>query len=119
MLHPEVAWRDCGHCQKYTYDEDTGLPDIHRGQPLLRDRAERAPCRTKRGCPKGTPELPRSLSERNLLCYRHYLRCKAVGRFPDDPLVAYHARLIMEVERECSDRKQTDALLVMLRSLQT
>lgn len=103
LLRPELAGRDCGFCQKYSHDDDG--PVLCRGQPRLRLDFERPACRTANGCPKGTPDRQRSLSERNLLCYRHYLRCKATGRFPDDPLVAYHARLISEVERECWEAK--------------
>ena len=116
MLHPEVAYRDCEHCQLYTYDEDSGLPVLHNGQPLRRDRAERPPCRTKTGCFKGTPEVSKALSAKNLLCYRHYLRCRATGSWPLDPLVAYHARLLAEVERECSEAKQLDALQSTMQS---
>lgn len=61
---------------------------------------EAAPCRDHRGCPKGTPEEPKTLNKINEICYRHYLECRAVGSFPDDPLVRQNAAIIMEVERD-------------------
>lgn len=110
LLHPEVAYRDCEHCQKFSYDEDTGQVRIFDGRELPRDKAERPPCRTSVGCPKGTPEQQSSHSVCNWLCYRHYLRCVATGRFPDDPLVAANAVIIMEAEREAWERKQLAAI---------
>ncbi len=62
------------------------------------------PCRPQRGrkfvgCPKGTPEEPRSLSRKNQAAYWHYLQCSATGCFPDDPIVRQNAALILQAER--------------------
>lgn len=116
LLHPEVAFRDCGHCQEYSYDEDTGAVRRFHGEDLRRDPAEKPPCRTVAGCPKGTPENPRSLTPRNWLCYKHYQRCHAISRFPDDTLVAEHAVIIQEAEREAWEQKQLDTMRSMLPS---
>lgn len=35
-------------------------------------------------------------SERSLLTYQHYLECRAVGHFPDDPIVRRNARIIRQ-----------------------
>lgn len=114
LLHPEVAFRDCEHCKKYSYDEDTGAVRLFHGQPLPRDAAEKPPCRTSIGCPKGTPENPRALTPENWLCYKHYQRCRVVGKFPDDTLVAEHAVVIHEAEREAWEQKQLETMRSVL-----
>jgi hypothetical protein len=41
-----------------------------------------------------------------MLAYLHYLECKAVGQFPDDPIVRRTARICAAIERteEARDR---------------
>ena len=51
------------------------------------------PCRGS-GCPKGTPERQLSLSLKNRRAYRHYLMCKATGKWPDDGMVRQNAGII-------------------------
>ena len=48
--------------------------------------------------------------------YRHYMECKAVGRFPDDPIVRRNAGIIRRIE-DAQERSRTDYLqkLVALR----
>jgi hypothetical protein len=100
-LAPEVAHRDCGHCQEFLYDEETGLVrrqkfakgDDGLGLPVLR-RREPLPCQTAAGCPKGTPERQLSLSEKNRRAYRHYQMCKATGTWPKDGMVRRNAGII-------------------------
>ena len=65
-------------------------------------------CRTEKGCPKGTPEKQRSLNPENQLCYEHYRECKAVGQFPDDPVVRRNAGLIRDVEDRFERTRQTE-----------
>lgn len=97
--HPAVAYRSCKRCLEILYDEDTGLEVIGRdGEPEKRFFACLAPCQTDKGCPKGTPENQKSLTESNQDCYQHYLECKAVGQFPNDPIVRRNAALIRQVE---------------------
>lgn len=68
------------------------------GNPLPRLPMFPAPCRTDKGCPKGTPENQRSLNEQNRRCYEHYKECRATGMFPDDPVVRRNAAVIRDVE---------------------
>jgi len=106
ILHPEVAWRDCDHCQKYEYDGDGQLALFH-GQPLLRE--SQVPCRTTRGCPKGTPEKPNTLTPENRLCYELYERCQLTGKWPDDDWFLECAITIRRAERaawEIKSRQQ-------------
>ena len=101
-LAPEVANRDCDHCQEFLYDEETGLVrrqkfgpvgDDGLKLPVLRRNAP-LPCRTAAGCPKGTPERQLSLSEKNRRAYRHYQMCKATGTWPKDGMVRRNAGII-------------------------
>lgn len=46
----------------------------------------------------------RLLSEQNWQAYTHYLECRAVGEFPNDPIVRRHARLIRQIE-DAADRQ--------------
>lgn len=113
LLHPQVAYRDCDHCQKYIYDESTGDVVLNRlDEPRERDAGCPPLCRTKKGCPKGTPENPQSLTPENEMAYQHYRECRAVGEFPDDPVVRRNAAFIRSVEDETAmDReriKQSD-----------
>lgn len=71
------------------------------------------PCHTCPKIPAGqlpVPENARELTPQLLKVYRHYRRCKAVGRFPvqphgEDALVVDHAALIAGVERAIEDGK--------------
>ena len=96
--HPGIALRDCGHCQKYQYDENTGLPvETAKGSGQYYLRYGPLLCRTT-GCPKGAPEAPQSLNDRNMRAYQHYRECRAVGSFPDDPVVRRNAAIIRDLE---------------------
>ncbi len=55
-------------------------------------------CQSRKGCPKGTPENQKTLTPANLDCYMHYRQCRAVGSFPDDPLVRQNAEIIRTQE---------------------
>lgn len=118
LRHPEVYYRSCEDCQKFLYDEKTGAKCLHRGEPLARTAGNLAPCRRVEGsCPKGTPENPKVLSERNERAYQHFKRCKLTGRWPDDGLVLDRAVLLQEIE-EFADRQVADERLETFVTLQ-
>jgi len=83
------------------YDEQTGKRLQRHGKPQRRKPGS-APCAFGR-CKKGSPDNQATLSDRNVQAYQHYLECKAVGRFPDDPIVARNAAAIMVAERHADD----------------
>jgi hypothetical protein len=103
LAAPQAAFRNCTHCQTYVYDETTGRPfehPPHSGRFIPRPAGTLSPCRMAGiGCPKGTPENPRSLTHENQAAYRFDRECRAVGNFPDDPLVRRHAALIRAAEQ--------------------
>lgn len=116
LLHPAVASRSCDDCQRHLYNEQTGrrLED-RTGRPLPRPKGTFAPCRAKLGaCPKGSPEDPQSLSQKNLAAYRHYLECKAVHDFPRDAVVRRNAGIIRWTEDACASL-QAQRLALMTR----
>ena len=108
ILHPEVAHRDCSDCEAHVYDEKTGRRMEHAGKPVRRPIGTLPPCRTRaNGCPKGTPEDSRALTDTNWQAYQHYCECRAVGQFPDDPIVRRNAALI----REAADSAERELAL--------
>lgn len=113
MQHPEVAFRDCDHCHKWLYARN-GQPEKDR-QGNLRPRHKLTPpaCRLSwgTGCPKGTPENSKALSEKNVEALRHYLECKAVGQFPDDPIVRRNAGIIRQIEDSVREERMLLAQL--------
>ena len=102
MRHPRTAEMDCGYCQVHVVDDSWRPVLLRDGRPEKRNLnagPEFLPaCRDlKRGCPKGSPEHPKTLSEDNQLCFQHYRECAAVGVFPDDSVVRRNAAAICEV----------------------
>lgn len=94
VLYPRVAATDCGYCTRWWHDPIDGETAQRGGCPVPRPKNVPRLCETEAGCPKGTPERPLSLSDRNRLAFLHYLECRAVGQWPDDPLVRKNARII-------------------------
>lgn len=123
LQHPEIAAIDCGHCQEYFYDFDPkskqfGKPRRkHNGTDDLRKRdwSCPAPCRTPLGCPNGTPEQPKRLTATNEQAYRHYLECRAVGQFPDDPIVRRNAAIIRDAEDAVNQMEEREFRRVLVQ----
>lgn len=117
MLHPEVAYRDCGDCKRHVYD-DKGKRAMRRGKPVVRPRGMSPPCHS---CPKvaptGSPGCV-ELSEKNWQAYRHYKECQAVGRFPDDATVRRNAAVIRMAEESADQARQAGALTPLLKMLE-
>jgi hypothetical protein len=75
-----------------------------------------AACRDKsRGCPKGSPEEPKTLTDENDLCYEHYRECVAVGEFPDDSVVRRNAAVIRGVLDRVERSHQIEFQSMILR----
>lgn len=98
ILHPALP--DCEACQKYQYNFEERKFERNEGTKAYRKRVTPCPCRTPKGCPKGTPENPRTLWKSNRKAYEFYLECEATGNFPDDAYVRWLARVIREVKQE-------------------
>ena len=118
QFHPKVATRDCNHCQIYWYDEKTGKPRDRGGQ-LIKRPPGTAPCRTRTGCPKGTPETAATLTSQNITAWNHYRECKATGNFPDDPIVARNAAILRDIDAEVErrERHEQNELMIQLMTV--
>lgn len=118
LLHPKVASRDCSHCLLYLYDEETGEPIRSRkkdGSLRLRDSSCPAPCRTSKGCPKGTPENSLALNSANREAWEHWKECKAVGSFPDDPIVRQNAAIIEDALKTVETIRENNFRATLMR----
>lgn len=98
ITHPEIAFRDCASCQAFFYD-DSGKIVLYDGKPYPRGKVP-TPCKTSAGCPKGSPDAGIALSDKNRQALAFHRRCKAVGRWPDDPIVTRNAAVIESAEAE-------------------
>jgi hypothetical protein len=93
ITSPAVAWRDCGDCKRFVYNETTGERHLFQGQPQLRPKGTFPPCHYG-ACAKGTPESDIALWPQNKKAYLHYRECVAVNRWPDDSIVSRNAATI-------------------------
>jgi hypothetical protein len=70
-----------------------------------------------RGARGPRPAEAVELSDRNWLAWQHYRECRAIGRFPDDPIVRRNAAIIRDVEDEFARGEyagKIDLLLAMI-----
>lgn len=127
LSHPEVAYRSCEDCLKYMYDHKTGrLFRNADGTPQPRPPGSKAPCQATvkapfdvraRICAKVSPDAGIELSDRNQAALEHYLRCRATGRFPDDPLVANNASIIRMIFDAHESNRLVNSITAMLTSV--
>lgn len=119
LQHPALARRECDDCLRYVYDETTGQRALHLGLPVERPRGTSAPCRLPQvGCPKGSPEAPRTLSESQQRAWLFDLECRAIGRYPHDLLVARHAAIIRAAELDAVQQSSRLAGRTAVESIQ-
>jgi hypothetical protein len=52
-----------------------------------------------------TPQFAVELSPRNRRAWQHYEQCRAVGQFPDDPIVRRNAAICASVLQSIQDMK--------------
>lgn len=113
LLHPEVAARPCGDCVRWVYRDapDAFGERVERGGKPV-PRVGPPPCSWCRKQPDDVPEADRSpataveLSDRNWLAWRHYRECRAVGAFPDDPVVRQNAAVVRQAEDHAAAVRQ-------------
>ena len=86
------------------------------GIRMTRDAADRPPCETCPKIPKGRLAHPSSaveLSDKNLMAYRHYKECKAVGQFPDDAIVRRNAAIISDIVEDYRQKPMRELLMLL------
>lgn len=116
--HPDVAYRDCGECLEFVFDEAGQIVTGMDNRPVRRAKKAPAPCRTHVGCPKGTPESPRSLWPCNQQFLRAYRIAKLTGRWPEDSLFLEVSARLSQAE-ESLDRADHERMLARLVELGT
>lgn len=95
LQYPGLTTLDCADCQAWWMDPLARQVAQRGGKPLPRPPEAVLLCQTKAGCPKGTPENPKTLSRKNQQALRHYYECHATA-FPDDAIVKHNAVLIQK-----------------------
>ncbi len=128
LFHPGIASRSCADCQRYVFDDDPdigGPVKLDRDElPMVRESYSETPCYR---CPKTPSNLHPDkrtrataveMNERSMLAYQFYLECRAVGQFPNDPIVRLCAAAIRGVE-DRYDRFQREKLSIQLETLFT
>lgn len=117
LFRPDFR-RTCQECMTYLYDDDGNIR--MRGTMKCRrpqGAAFMTPCQS---CPK----IPKSeqvkhwsnaveLSRKNFEAFLHWKGCKAVGRFPDDPIVERNAVVIQDVVNDWERSKIEDLVTVL------
>lgn len=133
--HPKWASRSCEECKRWVYDDqgDKVLktqqdPETGRFLPLPMARPPGSPLECAR-CPKipvseyphydprRAPEVACEMDAQCWQIYHHYQECKAVGHFPEDPLVRRHAGIIRGVEEAVAHadiRSRLDMIVALL-----
>ena len=97
---PQVAWRDCGDCQRHVYNEQTGMRALFQGAPIPRPAGTQAPCRIPQvGCPVGTPEAPRRLTPELWSLWQYDRQCRAAHQPAVSPEAARLSLLIQLAEQ--------------------
>ena len=91
------------------YDLETGKPLLN-GKRKIRRGPAGPPCRNDAtACPKGAPGKS-ELTVQNAQVLQHYMECRAVGQFPDDPLVRQNAALLHQVFEAVQQHRMAVAL---------
>jgi len=96
--HPDLP--SCSDCQRFLFDEKW-KPVTRGGEHCERPKGSVTPCWKCPKIPKGEKPEPANaveMTEKSRQAFRHYLRCRAVNRFPVDELVEHNAALIRAVE---------------------
>lgn len=118
-LYPRIAALSCRDCVVNWYDAD-GKPVERGGKLLPRPAGSRPPCRTCPKIPPGTdprPENAVELSEEHRDTVRYYEECRAVGHFPDDPIVRWAARVLKNAADHCDKAEANRTQLTVLSVL--
>lgn len=121
FAHPEMIDRTCQKCQDYWYEDTPGhmgpLLRLDDGSPMRRPtdggKPGGTPCHQCPKVPRDAPERTREHAieptEKSMAALRHYERCAAVGRFPDDEIVERNAGLIAPIYRQAEVANARDA----------
>ena len=123
LFHPEWS-RSCDGCEKWLFDDSGPAPTGQRikrfGLPVSRPKGTVTPCIRCPKIPEDAPAKSRrfaiEMTMRSRQAYLHYLECRAVGVWPNDPIVRRNARIIRLIEDEYGRRPLMN-IVALLRIL--
>lgn len=127
LFHPKVSKLSCDDCTRFlTVDFEIVRRPAFTGNPEPRPvmkggQLYPTPCHKCPKIPKDSPKERKyayEISSKNLQAYFHYLECRAVGSFPEDPIVRRNATIIRGVQDEW-DRQPMEQAALVLSLLQT
>lgn len=125
IYHPKVAAIDCETCKKFHYDEKwdpvmiPADPSGRTKKHMPRGPRDPLACSICPKIPLGAVPVPKNaveLSPKNYRAWRHYLECRAVGKFPDDPIVRRNASILRELYDEYDRHYQIEALAKWMKA---
>lgn len=126
LLYPEVARRSCDDCRTWLYNDRGGefgeRMERKRGSGIYLRRPVNSPTPCY-DCPKIPPEVPIrwtsavELTDQTRQAYQFYCECKAVGHFPDDPIVRLCASTIRRVEDSVGKQESRRTSLTIIDGL--
>lgn len=109
LLSPEWA-RPCSACEEFWYEDSGRIKRGGDGEPVKRPPGAPTPCQSCAKVPRWAKEagkdwkecrgLADEISPQNEQALEAYREFRAVGRFPDDPVVRWYAGILAEVHRE-------------------
>ncbi len=106
-MYPQIAARPCDECKQFLYDDRGNLMTRGGpgGTPVARPKGSKPPCATCPKIPPGTerpgPEQAVELSADLRQAFQFYRECKAVGSFPNDPIVRWLSAQFAAAESHC------------------
>lgn len=125
LLYPEVARRSCDDCRTWLYNDRGGefgeRMERKRGSGLYLRRPVNSPTPCFE-CPKIPPGFPIhftsavELTDQLRQAYQFYCECKAVGNFPDDPIVRLCASTIRRVEDSVAKQDSRRTTLAVIEA---
>ena len=117
LVHPKIARLSCQDCIRYlTVDGEIIRKPALVGLPMVRPPGSPTPCYKCPKIPVGTPPIPANaveISPKNRLAWLFDCECRAVGKWPDDPIVRRNAAIIRQV-RDDFDREPLEQILNIL-----
>lgn len=128
LLHP--VWdRSCTFCETYVTEPDGRVfRDRTTGEPVLRSLYGNVPtpCHICEKVPREVRDTGVShvelrkhaveLTDRNRRAWHFYRQCRAVGHFPDDPIVRWYAAILRDLY-DYADRRPLEELITTIRLL--